>query len=80
MRSGSEGQPSERALQENTDYLYCPVCNTHVACRRVPTGGWEVECQDCVGECVGCSCYLKRFCFGSRDQFPPMTLHQGSKI
>ncbi len=58
-------------LQEHRDYLYCPVCKTHVACHRLESGGWEVQCQGCTGECGLCKCYLKRFCFGSREEFPP---------
>lgn len=53
------------------DYLWCPACRIHVPCFRVPSGGWEVRCQGCAGECVICDCHLKRFCFGNRDQFPP---------
>jgi hypothetical protein len=62
-------------LQEDTDYLFCPLCNSHVPCKRVPAGGWEVECPGCIGECVSCACYLKRFCFGSREQFPPFDVN-----
>lgn len=58
-------------LDEDTDYLYCPVCRVHVACRRLASGGWEVQCHGCLGECIRCTCYLKQFCFGSRQQFPP---------
>lgn len=58
-------------LEKETDYLYCPVCKTHIACRRVQSGGWEVECPGCSGECGFCKCYMQRFCFGSREQFPP---------
>jgi len=57
-------------LDEDTDYLYCPVCRVHVPCRRLECGGWEVHCRGCLGECVNCTCYLKQFCFGSREQFP----------
>ncbi len=53
------------------DYLFCSICKEHVPCRRIPSGGWEVQCDGCVGECVRCACHLKRFCFGSRDEFPP---------
>jgi rubrerythrin len=59
------------ALEEATDYLFCPVCKIHVSCRRVESGGWEVDCPGCAGECGVCKCYLQRFCFGSREQFPP---------
>jgi rubrerythrin len=58
-------------FEEETDYLYCPVCKIHVSCRRVESGGWEVECPGCAGECGLCKCYLQQFCFGSREQFPP---------
>jgi len=58
-------------LKSDTDYLYCPVCKAHVPCRRIPSGGWQVECPGCAGECVGCSCHLVTYCFGSREQFPP---------
>ncbi len=63
--------PIKDELPEDTDYLYCSQCKSHVPCRRIPTGGWEVECPGCSGECVICACHLRRFCFGSRDQFPP---------
>lgn len=63
-------------LEENTDYLYCPVCRAHVPCRRIPGGGWEVQCPGCAGECGFCSCHLQRFCFGSREQFPPFDLNK----
>lgn len=58
-------------LVENTDYLFCPRCDIHVPCLRLPSGGWEVACPGCSGECAFCKCYLKRFCFGSREEFPP---------
>jgi rubrerythrin len=63
--------PGNHALEEETDYLYCPVCKVHIPCHRVPSGGWEVECPGCAGECGFCDCYMQRFCFGSRDRFPP---------
>lgn len=66
-------QFQRETLEDDTDYLFCPVCRTHVPCRRVPSGGWEVECAGCVGECAFCDCHLRRFCFGSREQFPPFT-------
>lgn len=56
---------------EDTDYLFCPACRVHVPCRRLEAGGWEVQCPGCVGECIGCMCHLKQFCFGSRQEFPP---------
>ncbi len=56
---------------KNTDYLYCPICRVHVPCQRVDSGGWEVDCAGCQGECAFCDCYLKRFCFGNRELFPP---------
>ena len=65
----TESIPKE--MQPNTDYLYCKVCRIHVPCRRIPSGGWEVQCLGCAGECLLCKCYLRKFCFGSRDQFPP---------
>ncbi len=58
-------------LDEDTDYLFCPECRVHVPCRRLEAGGWEVQCPGCVGECIQCTCYLKQFCFGSRQEFPP---------
>ncbi len=58
-------------LNEDTDYLYCPICQVHVPCRRLASGGWEVDCAGCQGECAFCTCYLKRFCFGNREMFPP---------
>jgi hypothetical protein len=63
--------PEVRGLEENTDYLFCPVCRVHVPCHRLESGGWEVMCENCFGECAFCQCCLKRFCFGSRDEFPP---------
>ncbi len=30
-------------LQENVDYLYCPVCEKHIPCIRTETGYWEVS-------------------------------------
>lgn len=63
--------PALQTLDQGVDYLYCPVCKSHVPCVRVETGGWEVQCPGCAGECGLCQCYLKRFCFGSREQFPP---------
>lgn len=59
-------------LARNTDYLYCTVCQVHVPCLRLPSGGWEVQCPGCAGECGMCHCHLQRFCFGSREQFPPV--------
>jgi hypothetical protein len=59
-------------FQEGVDYLYCSHCRIHVPCRRLPSGGWEVQCPGCAGECGFCQCYLRRFCFGSREQFPPL--------
>ncbi len=70
--STSANDPVNDKLEADTDYLFCPVCKTHVPCRRVPSGGWEVQCSGCTGECAMCSCWLQRFCFGSRDQFPPL--------
>ena len=64
-------------LERNQDYLWCPICQIHVPCRRIPTGGWEVDCPGCQGECMRCGCYLKRFCFGGRDQFPPFDVRKG---
>lgn len=60
------------SLPEETDYLYCDACRIHVPCRRLESGGWEVLCPGCVGECAFCQCHLKKFCFGSREQFPPL--------
>jgi hypothetical protein len=70
-RAGStEGRPA--GLEVQFDYLWCPNCRVHVPCARVPSGGWEVQCPGCAGECGICDCHLRRFCFGSRDQFPPL--------
>lgn len=69
----------EAQLKRNQDYLWCPVCKIHVPCTRIATGGWEVNCPGCHGECLRCKCYLKRFCFGGRDQFPPFELPGGAK-
>jgi len=66
-------------LQENIDYLYCPICNDHVACIRTETGYWEVECPGCTGECGMCKCYLARFCFGKREEFPPLPFQQDNQ-
>ena len=63
--------PEPIKLEQDVDYLFCPECKIHVACRRLEAGGWEVQCPGCVGECGLCKCYLKRFCFGTREQFPP---------
>lgn len=68
---------SHGALAENTDYLFCPVCKIHVPCLRVDTGGWEVQCPGCTGECGRCDCHLQRYCFGTREQFPPIE-HNGA--
>lgn len=64
-------------MQAGIDYLFCPVCKIHVPCLRMDTGGWEVQCPGCVGECGLCKCYLQRFCFGSREQFPPFEAARG---
>lgn len=66
----------EDMLEDDTDYLFCPVCRTHVPCRRLATGGWEVMCPGCAGECGFCGCHLRRFCFGSREQFPPFPANE----
>lgn len=58
-------------LQADVDYLFCDVCGIHVPCQRLPSGGWEVRCPGCTGECLLCECHLKRFCLGSREEFPP---------
>ncbi len=63
--------PTPISMQEGIDYLFCPVCKIHVPCLRIETGGWEVQCPGCIGECGYCKCYLQRFCFGGREQFPP---------
>ena len=65
------GHPAGANLDEDVDYLFCPVCRVHVPCLRLESGGWEVQCKGCIGECGRCKCYLHRFCFGSREQFPP---------
>jgi rubrerythrin len=71
-------EPSPISMQEGVDYLFCPVCKIHVPCLRMETGGWEVQCPGCVGECGYCKCYLQRFCFGGREQFPPFGAAAGS--
>lgn len=63
--------PHNKQFQEGTDYLFCAVCRVHVACRRLESGGWEVQCENCIGECAFCQCSMKSFCFGSREEFPP---------
>ena len=65
--------PSE-GLQEDVDYLFCPVCDKHIPCLRTETGHWEVCCPGCVGECGMCKCYLAPFCFGRREEFPPIDM------
>lgn len=60
-----------KTFREDIDYLYCSHCKIHVPCQRLESGGWEVQCPGCDGECGFCECYLRRFCFGSREQFPP---------
>lgn len=67
----------EAQLMRNRDYLWCPICQIHVPCARIPSGGWQVDCPGCKGECLRCGCYLKRFCFGGRDQFPPFNAVTG---
>lgn len=62
--------PPFTSLKHDVDYLYCPVCKTHIACIRTDVG-WEVCCPGCIGECAMCKCYLSRFCFGRREEFPP---------
>lgn len=63
-------------LEQNVDYLYCPVCKKHIPCVRVEGGRWEVQCPGCAGECSLCKCYLARFCFGQREDFPPIALSE----
>ena len=59
-------------LSPNVDYLFCPVCEKHIPCTRNDTGYWEVNCPGCVGECNMCKCYLAKYCFGRREEFPPI--------
>lgn len=66
-----------RHLQEDVDYLFCPICKEHVPCVRTETGYWEVTCPGCTGECGLCKCYLARFCFGRREEFPPLPSPEG---
>ncbi len=68
--------PQDKRFQEDTDYLFCPVCRIHVPCRPLESGGWEVLCENCIGECAFCQCSLKRFCFGNREEFPPFRLEK----
>ena len=77
MSNGTVEDFEAAQLVRDRDYLWCPICKIHVACTRVPSGGWEVHCPGCQGECLGCGCYLKRFCFGGRDQFPPFQSRKG---
>jgi hypothetical protein len=72
LRWPSEPDAAPSQLNVEYDYLWCPSCRVHVPCARVPSGGWEVKCRGCAGECGTCDCHLRRFCFGSRDQFPPL--------
>ncbi|MBW8000582.1 MAG: hypothetical protein FVQ80_00990 [Planctomycetes bacterium] len=72
MSENKNGDALVNDLQENIDYLYCPVCKEHVPCIRTDTGYWEVTCPGCIGECSLCQCYLARFCFGRREEFPPL--------
>lgn len=71
-------QPDPASMETGVDYLFCPVCKSHVPCVRVESGGWEVLCPGCTGECGLCKCYLQRFCFGSREQFPPFRVPAAS--
>lgn len=71
MNERKESTSPIENLQENVDYLYCPVCEKHVPCIRTDTGYWEVTCPGCRGECGMCKCYLARYCFGRREEFPP---------
>ena len=72
MNENKNHDPIASDLQANIDYLYCPVCKAHVPCIRTETGYWEVTCPGCFGECSLCECYLARFCFGRREEFPPL--------
>lgn len=65
------------ALKPDVDYLFCEVCRIHVPCRRIQSGGWEVQCPGCAGECLLCKCYLNRFCIGTRGEFPPFDPDEG---
>ncbi len=67
-------------LQKDVDYLYCPVCDKHVACIRTDTGYWEVTCPDCSGECGMCKCHLARYCFGRREEFPPFPSEERDSV
>lgn len=65
-------------FEPDVDYLFCDVCRIHVPCRRLPSGGWEVQCPGCAGECLVCHCNLQRYCFGSRESFPPYPVEEPS--
>ena len=51
-------------MKHNVDYFYCDECKKHVPCIRLEPGVWEVQCSECVGECVLCGCHLAETCFG----------------
>ncbi len=72
MTQNHDDNPLVGDLQQDVDYLYCPICKEHVPCIRTDTGYWEVTCPGCSGECGLCRCYLSRFCFGRREEFPPL--------
>ncbi len=76
MNEKKESTSPIENLQENVDYLYCPVCEKHIPCIRTDTGYWEVTCPGCSGECGMCKCYLARFCFGRREEFPPFPFEE----
>ncbi len=67
-------------LGQDVDYLYCPQCKLHIPCRRLDIKGWEVECPDCLGECGLCGCHLRKFCFSSRDDFPPLAVIEQAAV
>ena len=72
MTQNHDDKPLVGDLQQDVDYLYCPVCKEHVPCIRTDTGYWEVTCPGTAGECGMSRCYLSRICFGPREEFPPL--------
>lgn len=59
-------------LKQNVDYFFCDECKKHVPCIRIEPGVWEVQCPECVGECMLCGCHLSGYCFG-KSKVPVQT-------
>lgn len=68
----AEGMLNPQQLQPGVDYLYCSTCGHHVACIRLQTGVWEVQCPRCVGDCGLCGCDRAGKCLG-KDGVPVQT-------